>query len=92
MGMCIDDLGTEDIKNHYGNKKNVIGDLIELKYAKKTTGIYLHGTTNLTAEQLKDFYGSRVTSRMREIFNLSIAVLIKVSLEWLRPEQQTLWS
>lgn len=68
-GMCIDDLGTEDIKNHFGNKKNVIGDLIEKKYARGSTGIFLHGTTNLTAEQLKEFYGGRVTSRMREIFN-----------------------
>lgn len=68
-GICVDDLGTEDIKNHFGNKKNVIGDLIEKKYAKGSTGIFLHATTNLTADQLKEFYGGRVTSRMREIFN-----------------------
>lgn len=68
-GLCLDDIGTEDIKSHYGNKKNVIGDLLEIKYDNKTTGIYLHATTNLTSEQLREFYGSRVTSRMREIFN-----------------------
>lgn len=68
-GLCLDDIGTEEIKTHYGNKKNVIGDLIENRYTKKATGIYLHGTTNLTAEQLKEFYGNRITSRMREIFN-----------------------
>ena len=68
-GLCLDDIGTEDIKTHYGNKKNVIGDLLELKYNNKTTGIFLHATTNLTSEQLREFYGSRVTSRMREIFN-----------------------
>ena len=68
-GLCIDDLGTEDVKMHFGNKKNVIGDLIEKKYSNQTTGIYLHATTNLTAEQMKEFYGGRVTSRMREIFN-----------------------
>ena len=68
-GLCIDDIGTEDVKNHYGNKKNVIGDLFEIRYSKKTTGIMLHATTNLTTEQLKDFYGMRVVSRMREIFN-----------------------
>lgn len=68
-GLCIDDLGTEDIKNNYGNKKNVIGDLIEKRYAKGTAGIFLHATTNLSAEQLKEFYGGRVISRMRELFN-----------------------
>lgn len=68
-GICIDDLGTEDIKNHFGNKKNVIGDIVEKKYARSSTGVFFHATTNLTAEQLKEFYGGRVTSRMREIFN-----------------------
>lgn len=68
-GLCIDDMGTEDVKNHYGNKKNVVGDLIEIKYANKTTGVMLHATTNLTTDQLKEFYGLRVVSRMREIFN-----------------------
>lgn len=68
-GLCIDDIGTEDIKNHYGNKRNVIGDLIEKRYSKNNTGIYLHGTTNFDAEQIKTFYGGRVASRMREVFN-----------------------
>lgn len=71
-GHCFDDLGTEDIKTHFGNKKNVIGDLIESRYAKGETGVFLHASTNLTAEQLKEYYGPRVTSRMREIFNLIV--------------------
>lgn len=68
-GLCIDDIGTEDVKVHYGNKRNVIGDIIENRYTKGNAGIFLHATTNLTADQLKSFYGERVTSRMREIFN-----------------------
>lgn len=68
-GLCIDDLGTEDIKIHYGNRKNVVGDLIEQRYAAGNCGVFLHATTNLTADQLKDFYGGRVVDRMREIFN-----------------------
>lgn len=70
LGLCIDDLGTEQIKNHYGNKKNVIGDLIELRYAKGNTGVLLHATTNLTGQQLSDFYGGRVASRLREVMNV----------------------
>lgn len=68
-GLCIDDLGTEDMKQHYGNKLNVIGDVIEKRYAAGYVGDLLHATTNLTAEQLSAFYGERVISRMREIFN-----------------------
>src|SRR5688572_28740581 len=68
-GLCIDDLGTEDIKTHYGNRKNVVGDLIELRYSKGHTGILLHATTNFTVKQIEEFYGGRITSRMREIFN-----------------------
>lgn len=69
MGLCVDDIGTEDIKNHFGNKKNVIGDLIEKRYSLDNTGTFLHATTNLNAEQIESFYGGRVRSRMREIFN-----------------------
>lgn len=70
MGLCIDDLGTEQIKNHYGNKKNVVGDLIELRYAKGHVGQLFHVTTNLTGDQLNAFYGGRVASRLRECMNV----------------------
>jgi hypothetical protein len=68
-GLCIDDMGTEDIKNYYGNKKNVVGDLIERRYSKGNTGIWLHATTNLSGDQIEQYYGGRVRSRMREVFN-----------------------
>ena len=68
-GLCIDEVGGEEVKNNYGNKANVIGDLIEQRYSMGFTGVYLHGTTNLTAKQLESHYGGRVASRMREIFN-----------------------
>lgn len=69
IGMCIDDLGSESIKNSYGNTMNVIGDVIEIRYSSGFVGPFLHGTTNLSAEQIKAFYGERVTSRMRQSFN-----------------------
>lgn len=69
-GLCIDDIGTEEVKNHYGNKKNVIGDLIEQRYALGHTGDMLHLTTNLSDTQVKEFYGARVTSRLRETMNM----------------------
>lgn len=70
IGLYVDDIGTEDLKNDYGNKKNVIGDLIEMKYLKETCGIFFHASTNLTSVQLKQYYGERITSRMKQIFNI----------------------
>lgn len=69
-GLCIDDMGTEREKNHYGNKKSVIGDLIELRYAKKAVGPLFHITTNLNAKEITEAYGGRVGSRLREIMNI----------------------
>lgn len=70
IGLCVDDIGTEELKNHYGNRKNVIGDLIELRYSAGNIGSKLHVTTNLTMSQVKDFYGDRVGSRLRETMNI----------------------
>lgn len=68
--LCLDDCGTEDVKNHFGNRVNVIGQIIESRYYKGATGSWLHITTNLNSEQLKEFYGPRVISRLREVVNL----------------------
>lgn len=70
LGLCIDDIGTDNTKVNYGNKKNVIGDIIEKRYASGHVGTGFHCTTNLTAKGIEDFYGGRVSSRMREIFNV----------------------
>lgn len=68
-GLCLDDIGTEDKKTNYGNKRNVIADIVELRYERGLAGPLLHGTTNLTAQQLEDYYGGRVRSRLRESNN-----------------------
>lgn len=69
-GLCLDDCGTEDVKNHFGNRVNVIGQIIEARYFKNATGPFFHVTTNLNADQMKEFYGPRVMSRLREIMNV----------------------
>jgi DNA replication protein DnaC len=68
-GICIDDLGTENVKSNYGNKKNVIGDIIEMRYERGVMGKWFHATTNLSSDQLSEFYGGRVVSRLRETVN-----------------------
>ncbi|WP_299546977.1 ATPase [Seonamhaeicola sp.] len=68
---CFDDLGIEPIGRHFGKDCNVMGEVLLsrhelfLKYRFKS-----HGTTNLNAHELEERYGSRVRSRMRELFNL----------------------
>jgi DNA replication protein DnaC len=71
-GICLDDIGSEELKNHFGNKRNVIGDIIERRYSNGVFGPLLHATTNFSAGELEKFFGLRVLSRMREIFNLVV--------------------
>lgn len=65
---CFDDLGTEDDKNHMGNRVNVMQDLLLRLYARGGYQDYAL-TTNLTATQVEERYGSRVRDRMRDMFN-----------------------
>lgn len=69
-GLCIDDFGAEGIKQNFGNKRNVVGDIIEHRYNKKFTGTLFHLTTNLTGDGIHKMYEGRVASRIREIFNI----------------------
>lgn len=69
-GLCIDDIGREDIKNNYGNKTNVIGDIMEERYRNGCMGELFHATTNLTVPQLEQFYGGMLVDRFRKHLNL----------------------
>lgn len=70
IGFCFDDLGTEANAKHYGKEKNVMAEIILNRYDNKIPYPCTHITTNLTAEQIREQYGSRVTDRMREMFNI----------------------
>lgn len=68
---CFDDLGIEPDGKHFGQDCNVMGEVLLSRHdlfirSKKLT----FATTNLNAEEIDDRYGSRVRSRMRELFNL----------------------
>lgn len=69
IGVCFSDLGTEDLKNSYGNKSNVIADILFERYKNNVIGDLTHGETNLTVPQIEDFYGARIRSRFSEMFN-----------------------
>ena len=68
---CFDDLGTENSLKYYGNECNVMAEILLSRYElfihKK---MLTHLTTNLSATEIENLYGSRVRSRMREMYNL----------------------
>lgn len=68
---CFDDLGVEKNLKYFGNECNVMAEIILSRYdlfmARK---IQTHITTNLSASEIENFYGNRVRSRMRQMFNL----------------------
>lgn len=68
-GAMFDDVGWEDVLKHYGNEVNVMERILNGIYSANLPFSNYHITTNLTAEQLELKYGSRITSRLREMFN-----------------------
>jgi len=70
-GYCFDDLGAEQQIKHYGNECNVMGEILLSRYDHYIAqGCVTHITTNLSASEIEQYYGNRVRSRMREMFNL----------------------
>lgn len=71
LSFCFDDLGVEPEGTYFGNKCNVMGEILLSRYELFVNhGLITHSTTNLNAQELEERYGSRVRSRMRELFNL----------------------
>ena len=69
---CFDDLGVEQERKHFGNETNVMSELIQMIYDRKVMTTNTHFTTNLNAEQIREVYGHRVASRLREMVNIII--------------------
>lgn len=68
---CFDDLGSEKNIKLYGNESNVMEEILQSRYELfHFDGIRTHVTSNLNSTELEEMYGSRVRSRMREMFNL----------------------
>jgi DNA replication protein DnaC len=69
--ICFDDLGVEQNIKFYGNECNTIAEILLHRYELlKNNKIVTHATTNLTANEIEKIYGTRVRSRLREMFNL----------------------
>lgn len=71
LGICFDDLGTEDMKKHFGNQSNVMAEVLLNRYDRiSKLENRTHITTNLTSDDIESIYGNRLRSRMREMFNM----------------------
>ena len=69
--ICFDDIGVEPPMRYFGDQVNVIGEILLSRYELFVSkGVQTHATTNLNAEEIEARYGSRVRSRLREMFNL----------------------
>lgn len=68
LGICIDDLGTDEERKHYGDRANALTEIVLNRYDLGRHNM-THITTNLNAKAIEQVYGLRVRSRMREMFN-----------------------
>lgn len=68
---CFDDLGHEALVNYWGNKINLMAEILFTRYnLMHSHGMVTHAITQLKAAELEAIYGNSLRSRMREMFNL----------------------
>lgn len=68
--LVINDAGAENLLNDYGTPRNLIADILILRYRafqKFKHKTYL--TTNKTWKGIKEHYGARLADRFQEMFN-----------------------
>ena len=67
---AFDELGREPIPaKHYGNELNVMQYILQCRYELRSR-VKTHITTNLKPEALEKVYGSYISDRMNEMFNV----------------------
>lgn len=67
-GFLLDDLGVEPTGNHYGQKREYLHEVLEMrwrKYERSRAPTFI--TTNLSMAKLEMRYGQRLTSRIKGI-------------------------
>ncbi|PNW27233.1 P-loop NTPase family protein [Formosa algae] len=68
--ILFEDLDAESKINHFGNIKDIMSELIQLRYFNsRRAKCITHITSNLTLEEVKARYGERVSDRCYEMFN-----------------------
>ena len=68
--VCFDDLGLEPQTSFFGNKANVMREVILARYYYfQSQNMITHITTNMGAADIEKRYGKEVRSRLREMCN-----------------------
>jgi DNA replication protein DnaC len=69
---CLfDDLGAEEVKNNFGNKKEVMAEVILQRYDHLLeSGLVTHFTTNLSPDEIEGRYSTRIRSRLKQMCNV----------------------
>lgn len=70
---CFDDFGSEGQANFYGNKVNVMEEILQDRYREfEDWNMITHMTSNLKCgtEMMKKLYTERVSDRIRGMFNI----------------------
>jgi len=68
--LVINDAGAESILNDYGTTRNLIADILLLRYRLyQRKGFKTYLTTNMSWEKLGQHYGSKLSDRFKEMFN-----------------------
>lgn len=69
--IMFDDFGSENIGKHYGKDEEVFKTIIEERYNLYIDkGLPTYLTSNLSMSQIQHRYGDRVSSRIKEMFNV----------------------
>lgn len=69
---CFDDFGLESTNvKVYGNVANIMEEIIHDRYEQFIKhGMMTYATSNLDADQIKQYYGERTTDRLRQMMNV----------------------
>lgn len=66
---AFDEVGSESVPiGYYGTAENVFQYILQRRYDTRYDD-FTHVTTNLTEDQISEFYGARIYDRCREMFN-----------------------
>lgn len=65
---CFDDLGTEELGVHFGQKEEIFRKILEKRYIRfNNEGLKTHFTTNLDKPELVKRYGQRLSGRLDQM-------------------------
>ena len=69
--LLIDDLGQDNTHKLYGNETDILADVITQRYIHyQRTKQITHATSNINPRHWKERYGTRVESRLYDMFNV----------------------